>query len=242
MINVMPYLDQLPIIILITLVVVLFALFIYQLLINLQIKKRPEKILNDAQNKSYDLLSEAIKKAENIIAIAELQGLKIATSDKLSTKDTRDKFTKSLEEVTQRSVNSLSEFAATSQQSIIKSESDFKTYLDSLSKQASQSTTHAETQIEQKVNSLFEAFEQNLSNFLTQSQSQSVKAIDLEMQAARQLIQTYKQQQFKLIDENIVAMLEQTLSLVLAKKMSLKEQMDLVYESLEKAKAEKFII
>jgi hypothetical protein len=44
------------------------------------------------------------------------------------------------------------------------------------------------------------------------------------------------------IDENIMAMLEKTLSLVLAKNLDLKDQMDLVYESLEKAKAEKFVV
>lgn len=231
-----------PIITISVLAAIFLVLFVYQYMENIRLRKRPDRLITDAQDKGYTLLSEAVKKAENIIAIAELQGLKIAASDKLSTKDARDKFTKALEDVTKQSMDSLSEFAATSQQNIIKSESDFKTYLDSLSKQASSSTAQAQQQIEQKVNSLFETFEQNLSSFLTESQSQSVKAIDLEMQAARQLIQTYKQQQFKLVDENIVAMLEQTLSLVLAKKMSLKEQMDLVYESLEKAKVDKFII
>ncbi len=43
-------------------------------------------------------------------------------------------------------------------------------------------------------------------------------------------------------DENIIAMMEQTLSIVLAKKLSLKDQLDLVYEALEKAKVEKFVV
>ncbi|MDO8618931.1 MAG: hypothetical protein Q7R49_03205 [Candidatus Daviesbacteria bacterium] len=119
---------------------------------------------------------------------------------------------------------------------------EFKVYLQQLGNQAQGSVGNREQLIEQKINQLFEKFEENLSTFLTQTQQQSVKSIELEMQAARQLIQTYKQQQFKLIDENIVAMLERTLSLVLVKKLSLKEQVDLVYESLEKAKAEKFIM
>lgn len=121
-------------------------------------------------------------------------------------------------------------------------QSQFKVYLEQLSTQAEGSVSGREQLIEQKINELFEKFEENLSHFLTQTQQQSVKSVELEMQAARQLIQTYKQQQFKLIDENIVAMLERTLSLVLVKKLSLKEQVDLVYESLEKAKVEKFIV
>jgi hypothetical protein len=67
-------------------------------------------------------------------------------------------------------------------------------------------------------------------------------AVDLELRSARQLIDTYKVQQMNVIDENIMAMLEKTLSLVLAKNLDLKDQMDFVYESLEKAKAEKFVV
>ena len=62
------------------------------------------------------------------------------------------------------------------------------------------------------------------------------------MQAARNLIDTYKRQQLNLIDEHIIAVLERTLSIVLAKKLSLEDQVDLINEALEKAKTEKFII
>jgi hypothetical protein len=37
-------------------------------------------------------------------------------------------------------------------------------------------------------------------------------------------------------------MLERNLSIVLSQKLSLKEHIDLVYEALEKAKAEKFVL
>ena len=94
----------------------------------------------------------------------------------------------------------------------------------------------------QKTQTVFERFEQNLSDFLIQTQQKSTYTIDLEMQAARNLIDTYKRQQLNLIDEHIIAVLERTLSLVLAKKLSLEDQVDLVNEALEKAKAEKFII
>lgn len=93
-----------------------------------------------------------------------------------------------------------------------------------------------------ETNDLFEKFEENLSNYLTQTQSQSTKAIELELKAARSLIDSYKSGQLRVIDENIVAILEKTLSIILAKKLSLADQMDLVYKALEKAKAEKFFV
>ncbi len=93
-----------------------------------------------------------------------------------------------------------------------------------------------------KVDKLFEDFEVKLADFLLQSEQKMMLAVDLELRSARQLIDTYKVQQMNVIDENIMAMLEKTLSLVLAKNLDLKDQMDLVYQSLEKAKAEKFVV
>lgn len=99
-----------------------------------------------------------------------------------------------------------------------------------------------ENTLKAKVNELLLRFEQNLSHFLSSSQQQSLEAINLEVKSARQLIETYKAQQLALIDENIIAVLERTLSLVLKDSLNLKEHTDLVYESLEKAKQEKFFV
>lgn len=99
-----------------------------------------------------------------------------------------------------------------------------------------------QSKIMSQTNELFEKFEENLSNYLTQTQTQSTKAIELELQAARSLIESYKSSQLRVVDENIVAILERTLSIILSKKLSLADQMDLVVKGLERAKAEKFFV
>ncbi len=129
-----------------------------------------------------------------------------------------------------------------SRQAVATSQEQFNAYLQDLSSKAENSFAQDEQTVKAQVNKLLETFEDNLSNFLTATQTQSTKAVELEIQSARSLIESYKKQQFSLIDENIVAMLEKTLSLVLTKKLSLEDQIDLIYESLEKAKADKFII
>lgn len=93
-----------------------------------------------------------------------------------------------------------------------------------------------------RVNELFENFETKLADFLLQTEQKMMLSVDLELKSARQLIDTYKVQQMNIIDENIVAMLEKTLSLVLGKNLNLKDQVDLVYESLERAKTESFLV
>lgn len=238
----MPNIDQTPVIILASLTAVFFALFIYQLIENYRLKRRPQDVLEKAQDKSYQLLSQAIKKAENIISVAELQGLKITTQNKLNSQDIENKYSAVMESITKKSSEDVSSTAVVAQQEIIKAQDSFMQYIESLAEQSDTTTKANQEAIRQKINKLFEVFEQGLSNFLTETQQQSVKAIDLELQASRQLIQTYKQEQFKMIDENIVAMLERTLALVLTKKLTLKDQVQIVYESLEKAKAEKFFV
>lgn len=206
--------------VLLTLVVLFLVLFLWQFYKNYQASKNSTRFIEENRLKGYELLHDAVKRAQEIISTAELESVKVTAQ------------------------NTLKFDAATSQitDAMVKSHQNFKTYLDSLSQQASQSASSSDNLIRQRMNSLFEEFEQHLSDFLTQTQQQSSKAIALEIQSSRNLIETYKQQQFSLIDENIVAMLERTLSLVLVKKLSLKDQVDLVYESLEKAKAEKFIV
>lgn len=184
---------------------------------------------------SYHTLNEAIKKAQAILARAELEAINIVATSKHYTRELEEK---SAQEFSQNSQRLESVFS----QEITMAEKEYLQYLQQLKAQAEQTQSVLSDTVRQRTDELFERFEQNLSAFLTQTQQQSLAAIDLELRAARQLIDTYKVQQLNLVDENIVAILERTLSLVLSKKLSLAEHIELVYESLEKAKAEKFIL
>lgn len=129
-----------------------------------------------------------------------------------------------------------------SQTSVTNSQDQLIRFMEDLQKRAAEFEEASKNATEQRINQLFERLEDKLSDFLIQTEQKTTSSIELELKAARELVETYKTQQLKLIDENIVAMLEKTLSIVLAKKLSLKDQLDLVYESLEKAKSEKFVI
>lgn len=226
-----------------TVTTVLFLVLFLETYIKYQHSIRnPHRIIEANQKKGYEIIHQAIKKAQDIISNAELEALKITTDTKARTRKTSNDYIDQLHSTSNQYQQTFATMINQAEQKVDQSELDFRTYLDRLIKHADEAVAANETIVKQRVNSLFEGFEQNLSSYLTETQQQSMKAIELEMQAARQLIDTYKQQQFKLIDENIVTMLEQTLSLVMIKKLSLKDHVDMVYESLEKAKAEKFII
>lgn len=126
--------------------------------------------------------------------------------------------------------------------SITASQDQFIKFMADLQKRSSDFEEASRKSTQQRISELFLHLETKLSDFLIQTEQKTTSSIELELKSTRELIETYKAQQLKLIDENIVAMLEKTLSIVLAKKLSLKDQLDLIYESLEKAKADKFIV
>ena len=159
------------------------------------------------------IIQDAIKESHAIIAAAEEEALALTRESKTTT--------------------------AKVQEAVVK---EFHLYLENLQTQSNESAKTIESAARDKINAFIEKFEQNLSDFMIQTQQQSVSAIDLELRSARNLIDTYREQQLKVINENVLAVLERTLTLVLAKRLNLKDHMDLIYESLEKAKAEKFII
>ena len=119
---------------------------------------------------------------------------------------------------------------------------EFGTFLEGLRTDSQKSQAANWEGAKARVNELFESFETKLADFLLQTEQKMMLSVDLELKSARQLIDTYKVQQMNIIDENIVAMLEKTLSLVLGKNLNLRDQVDLVYESMERAKTESFLV
>lgn len=198
------------------------------------IQSNQEANFKKANEKSYDLLHRAMLKAQAIVGTAEIEGVKVVADSRYETKKLEEKYEEELSHANDNLGKALST-------EITKSEGDFVEFLNDLRTRAEQMQLLSQEFTKQKTNEVFERFEQNLSTFLTQTEQRSVMALDLELRAAKQLIDTYKTQQLALIDENIISMLEKTLSIVLAKKLSLQDQVDLVYEAIEKAKLEKFI-
>lgn len=175
-----------------------------------------------AQNRAYELIHSASKKADTILTEAELAGIKVAAEAKMTTG--------AFEAETQKQLLSYLKDA----------EQKYQKFIETLEARSSQSHQEIEQVLRAKINEIILKFEQNLSEFLSTSQQKSQEALSLELKSARQLIDSYKQQQLTIIDENIVAVLERTMSLVLKNRLSLKDQLDLVFEALERAKVEKF--
>lgn len=207
-----------------------------------QLTEKSRQIVDQAQENSSKLVDEVkefdikstqdfAQKLDNLLETEKNQTQQAGEATASQFKEQEEKFERFLKDLTQVLDN--------------KTESsldNFKVFLDELKKQA-QVIQAANWEAEKsRIGQLFENFETKLADFLLQTEQKMMLSVDLELKSARQLIDTYKVQQMNIIDENIVAMLEKTLSLVLAKNLNLKDQMDLVYESLERAKTEGFLV
>lgn len=228
----MPELLQNPVILILGLsTVISIALYLREYNLKQKLQREDKKFLEEVRIKGWDTLHQSIKKSQDILGQAELEGVKVVAESRVETSKMEEEYAKKL-----------SAIISQSQQAITQAQAQLLQFMASLQKRSEQFEEASKIAGTQRINQLFDRLETKLSDFLIQTEQKTTSSIELELKAARQLIDSYKAQQLKLIDENILAMMEQTLNTVLGKKLSLKDQLDLIYEALEKAKIEKFIV
>lgn len=178
----------------------------------------------NAYKKQFEVSLETRQKSMQLLTAAEAAETQVLAEGKFAT---------------QKMVDNL---LASSNKTVVEAQNQLISFMQELKKKSEEAELISKTQREQRINDLFEKLETKLSDFLIQTEQKTTTSIELELTSTRQLIETYKNAQLKLIDENILAMMEQTLNIVLGKKLTLKDQLDLIYEALEKAKIDKFIV
>ena len=122
-----------------------------------------------------------------------------------------------------------------------KAEGEFVQFLADLQVRSQQTDSLIESVKKERIDTLFDTLETRLSTVIDETVTKTLATIQKELEDSRKNVQEYTNKQLSLIDQNAIDLLEKTLSIVLIKKMSLRDQLDLVYEALEKAKLEKFL-
>lgn len=211
---------SIPVIILAIITLLTYLLYLREYFLRKKILHEQQIISQQTRQKSLQLL-EAAEQAET----------QLLSSNKYFAQKLASEFSTKLEKMLQNSQATI-----TAQTNVLTK------FLSDLQIKSSESEETQRKTIEQTINQMFANLEQRLSDFLTSTEQKTTQSIELELKGARNLIESYKEQQLKLIDENIIAMMEQTLNIVLAKKLTLKDQLELVYEALEKAKLDKFVV
>lgn len=185
-----------------------------------KIQRESQEFLESIPEGVWETLEGSMRKSKDLLGQAELESIKTVADSRVITKKMQDEYKLKIDDAYNQLI----------------------LFMNNLQKEGQDIKTASEKLTQERVNKLFNNLEQRLSDFLVQTSQKTSTSIELELKASRSLIESYKQEQLKLIDENILAMMEQTLALVLNKKLILQDQLDLIYEALEKAKVEKFII
>lgn len=214
----------------IALVVVLYLYFKEQQS-KAKLQRETHEFIESIPEDAWNALEQSIQTSRDMVGEAELESVKILAGTKISRDKLENEYNKRLMDLTTKTEGVVTE-----------AKTQFLNFLADLEKKSQAFEETSRKVSENKINQLFEGLESKLSDFLIKTETSTTSSIELELKSTRSLIDTYKEQQLKLIDENIVAILEQTLSLVLGKKLTLSDQVDLVYQSLERAKVEKFIL
>lgn len=191
------------------------------------------------------LIANASQNADKIVSEAEVLALKLATEKimegSLFEDSLKQKFESSFDLFSIQLQKNFQQIEGGLNINLIQAQKKHDEFLVQLEKQSVTWSNRIQDELQSKVSGLLFDFEQKLTDFFAGAEQKSLDAITLEIKSARQLIDSYKSEQLSIIDENIVAVLERTLNLVLSQKLSLKEQVDMVYEALERAKLEKFL-
>jgi len=211
--------------------IILLLLYLHELDQKRKLESETEDFLEELREKGWETLHKSIEKSEDIIGKAELEGIKVVAGSKVETAKFEREFS-----------DKLSGALETSNQTISSAQASLLQFMRDLQSRSEEFEEAQKTSGQERINQLFNNVEERLSDFLVQTAQKTTSSIELELKSTRQLIDVYKNEQLKLIDENIIAMMERTLSIVLAKKLSLKDQLEIISEALEKAKVEKFIV
>lgn len=221
----------LPEIFLLASTIILTLLYLREYNLRKKLSSEGEKVLEEFKEKGLKVLHDSIKKSQALLGNSELEGVKVVAQAEYSSKKMEQQYAEKMQEIIQSSQNAISS-----------AQSEYLKFIADLQTKSSELEALNQKSAEAKISQMFERLESRLSNFLISTEQQTISSIELEIKSARELVESYKEQQLSLIDENVIAMMEQTLNIVLSKKLSLKDQLDLVYEALEKAKVEKFIV
>lgn len=202
------------------------AFFIYK-----KDNKRPEDVIRELERESGKIMQSAVRKSQDILKKAEEEGFEIIDESKDASKTFSKKYESELAKVAQDMEEGF-------RVQIDKAEKEFVAHLDSLKSKTDKIEETLESLIQQRIEDTFTHFDTKITELLSQTQSRSFASIETELKNARRLVDEYKTQQMKLIDDNVIAILEKTITIVLAKKLTLRDQLDLVNDALEKAKIE----
>lgn len=194
-------------------------------------EKTEENYLAKYRQQSQEILNHSVKQANKILTNAELRGIKAVA---------KGKFTGVLiEKEYEAHISSLEEsLKKRFLESLVASEKAYNDFITTLERSIEAHARESQKTLEDEAQRFISQSQNSVNGLVTDVQNKVSIQVEKELVAAKAAIEEYRYRRMKIIDENIIEILEKTLRIALGKKMSLADQSALIYKALEEAKKE----
>jgi hypothetical protein len=172
-------------------------------------EKKPPVVTNKS---SLNVLHRAYKKAQNVVAEAELSSVKLHAQSEIEV----GKYIARLEAILEKSADAAND--------------RFGEYLRELLDKSRREQEKITVEAEKRINEYVAAMEKDVA-----------AEIKADMATVKQALAQYQEIRMSQIEENLAETIQKTAELYLGRKLDPETHMELVYDALEKAKKEKLI-
>ena len=187
-------------------------------------------IVKGAHKKAKQITYDAMKDSRKIIADAELEGVKIIAKEKLDSKHIEEDYEERLDDLTENTEKLVAKYNESMQQ-------DMKRLSEAVEKRIAAGIAKNENFLQEETTKLSNQLTSTFTTLEANAKEQIRSNVEKEFISVKKVVETYRQERFALIDNQLIALVEDTTAIALGKKLTLSEHTDLLYKALEEAKA-----
>ena len=220
---------------------VLAVLYLRELLIRRQLVRSEQQQVDKARLSAQSIIDDAVRKSHEIVSQAENSSFKILADSKQGLTKDQSIYDAELKRILQQFESGIANELNATHDRILKSQSAQEKFLADLDRRFELFQKNIQDSLTKDTVSSVEGFKDNLATSLKNIEDRASTAVEKDLQDEKAAVQKFQEAQLKAVRENLVSILERTFNLVLTKKLTLTDHVDLVTEAFEEAKKEKFL-
>lgn len=187
-------------------------------------------VVKDAQKKANQITHDAMKESRKILTEAELAGIKTVAKSKVESKHVEADYEEQLDALTQETQTMLTKYGE-------HMDAELARLTDALEKRIAVGIQKNENFLQEETDKLSKQLASTFGTLEANAKEQIRSNVEAEFIGVKKVIETYRQERFALIDNELLSLIENTTQVALQKSLNLADHTDLLYKALEEAKS-----
>ena len=183
--------------------------------------------VKEAQKRADEIVREAQEKARSMIAATEVEAAKALGDRGHESERLMSEYEKRLAELMHKHESDLQAYAAEAQKAFGGLNETFK-----------QHVAATESAVQHELQTFADETKTTRSRLEEETKKLIAEHLEREVASVREGLRSYRKERMKLIERDIVSIIEQAIAIVVRRELPLKDHADLVYQALEEAKRE----